>query len=227
MADEEENKVVLIGESGVGKTCIINQFINNEYNDDTKPTMTYQFCQKTFEFPGNKKITLDIWDTAGQERYRSLNTIFYKNVRVAILVYDITNKISFEEAKNFWYEQVKQNCDNKKLILAVAANKCDLYEERQVKDEEGEKYAKSIGAFYASTSAKNDSGINDLFEKIANKLLNPNSDLNANGQEAEEKDENGNDTKEEVTENNIDNSRKSVKLDKNNNAPKKDKKKCC
>ena len=224
-----ENKVVLIGQSGVGKTCIINQFINGEYDDKVTPTISFQFCQKTFEFPGNNNITLDIWDTAGQEKYRSLNGMFYKNIKAAILVYDITDKKSFDDIKNFWYDQVKQNCDNDKLILALAANKCDLYENRQVEDIEGEKYAKTIGAFFVSTSAKNASGITNLFEDIANKLFNPNFKIGINEQKEEEKTEIEKDTKEETIENNEDNSRKTVKLNNNNNnnIQKENKRKCC
>ena len=217
-----ENKVVLLGQSGVGKTCIINQFINGEYDDSTTPTISFQFCQKTFEFPGNKSIALDIWDTAGQEKYRSLNGMFYKNVKAAVLVYDITDKKSFDEIKNFWYGQVTQNCDNKKLILAIAANKCDLYEQRQVEDEEGEKYAKIIGAFFTETSAKNADGISNLFENLANKLLNPNFKVNNNEQKDDGKNEFKQETKEEI------NSRKAVKLNNNtNNVQKENKKKCC
>ena len=217
-----ENKVVLLGQSGVGKTCIINQFINGEYDDSTTPTISFQFCQKTFEFPGNKSIALDIWDTAGQEKYRSLNSMFYKNVKAAVLVYDITDKKSFEDIKNFWYDQIKQNCDNDKLILAIAGNKCDLYEQRQVEDEEGEKYAKIIGAFFTETSAKNADGISNLFENLANKLLNPNFKVNNNEQKDDGKNEFKQETKEEI------NSRKAVKLNNNtNNVQKENKKKCC
>ena len=175
--NNEDNKVVLIGEMGVGKTCIIEQFISNDFNQDQDSTITAQFCKKDFEFPGGEKITLDIWDTAGQEKFRALTRIFYKNAKAVIIVYSITNKQTFDEAKNYWYEQVKQNCHSD-VIIAIAANKCDLYEERQVSDEEGEQFAKSIGAFFASTSAKNDSGITNLFENIAMKILEPNFDLN-------------------------------------------------
>ena len=217
-----ENKVVLLGQSGVGKTCIINQFINGEYDDSTTPTISFQFCQKTFEFPGNKSIALDIWDTAGQEKYRSLNGMFYKNVKAAVLVYDSTDKKSFEDIKNFWYDQIKQNCDNDKLILAIAGNKCDLYEQRQVEYSEGEKYAKIIGAFFTETSAKNADGISNLFENLANKLLNPNFKVNNNEQKDDGKNEFKQETKEEI------NSRKAVKLNNNtNNVQKENKKKCC
>ena len=131
-------------------------------------------------------------------------------------------KKSFEDIKNFWYDQIKQNCDNDKLILAIAGNKCDLYEQRQVEYSEGEKYAKIIGAFFTETSAKNADGISNLFENLANKLLNPNFKVNNNEQKDDGKNEFKQETKEEI------NSRKAVKLNNNtNNVQKENKKKCC
>ena len=184
--DDDNNKEVLIGETGVGKTCIIEQFINQEFNENQESTLTAQFCRKDFEFPGGEKISLDIWDTAGQEKFRALNRIFYKNAKAVILVYSITNKKTFDEVKNYWYDQIKQHCDSN-VIIAIAANKCDLYENRQVSDEEGEEFAKSIGAFFASTSAKNDSGITNLFENIAMKILDPDFDFTDTEKDAKEK----------------------------------------
>ena len=221
--NNEDNKVVLIGEMGVGKTCIIEQFISNDFNQDQDSTITAQFCKKDFEFPGGEKITLDIWDTAGQEMFRALTRIFYKNAKAVIIVYSITNKQTFDEAKNYWYEQVKQHCDSD-VIIAIAANKCDLYEERQVSDEEGEQFAKSIGAFFASTSAKNDSGITNLFENIAMKMLDPDFDFTDTEKEAKEKYENRKGKKKEITDNKKDNTKNSVKLDGN---IQKKKRKCC
>ena len=181
MQNEEENKVVLIGESGVGKTCIINQFMNGKFNADSLATLSTQFFRKNIVFSGDKNITLDIWDTAGQEMFRSLNRIFYSNSKVVVLVYDVTNKKSFDELKNYWWGQIKENCNNN-IIIALAANKCDLYEQRQVSDEEGEEFAESLGALFASTSAKNDSGITKLFEDIASRILDPDFNFRANEQ---------------------------------------------
>ena len=113
MGDDEDVKVckvVLLGESGVGKTCIIDRFINDNFDDNQKTTGISTFTAKTMtfdEFQG-KSVKFEIWDTAGQEKYRSLNKIFYKDAGVAILVYDITNKKSFEEIRKFWYNQVKE-----------------------------------------------------------------------------------------------------------------------
>ena len=104
-------KVVLLGESGVGKTCIIDRLINNKFEENVEPTKGASFGTKIMnldEFE-EKNIQLGIWDTAGQEKYRSLSKIFYKDANIAILVYDITDKKSFEEIQNYWYDQIKEN----------------------------------------------------------------------------------------------------------------------
>ena len=163
-------KVVLIGEANVGKTSIIAQFINNIFDEDYLASVSCQFSRKTISFEDNKSITFDIWDTAGQEKYRSLAKIFYKDAKAVILVYDITNKKSFEEMMCYWYKEVLDTNKNN-MVYAVAANKSDLYEQQKVSDEEGEQFAKSINAIFMSTSAKNDSGIQVLFENIGRKIL--------------------------------------------------------
>ena len=109
MLDDETYKVVLIGESGVGKTSIINYFIYGTFNNSITPSTTVGYISKEMSFK-ERNIKFDIWDTAGQEKYRSLAKIFYSNSNVAILVYDITNRKSFEEIKNYWYKQVQENC---------------------------------------------------------------------------------------------------------------------
>jgi small GTP-binding protein len=102
-------KVVLLGESGVGKTCIIARFINNTFEDNIMSTTGASYAGKTMSFDelNGQSIKFEIWDTAGQEKYRALTKIFYKDAGVAILVYDITRKESFAEIKNYWYNQIK------------------------------------------------------------------------------------------------------------------------
>ena len=176
MSDEEEevgNKVVLLGEAGVGKTSIISRYIKQKFDPEYITSLTSQFLRKIVEFPDNKKIILDVFDTSGQEKYRSVAKFYYRNSRAVILVYDITSTKSFKEMKEYWYEQIKE-VDIENFIIAIVANKNDLYEEREVQDEEGEKFAQQIGGFFVSTSAKNDSGVNELFDNIAKKILDPN-----------------------------------------------------
>ena len=118
---------------------------------------------------------MDIWDTAGQEKHRALAKIFYKNSKAFLLVYDITNKKSFEEINNYWYEQVKESRD-KDTILALVGNKNDLINKKDVSEEDAEEFAKSIGAIFALTTATNYNSINVLFESIAKKILESTND---------------------------------------------------
>ena len=214
-------KVVLIGESGVGKTCIIAQYIHNKFDPNVISSLTCQFIRKNIELSEGKSVLMDIWDTAGQEKHRALARIYYKKAKAAVLVYDITSKKSFEEIKNYWSGQVKEVCE-KDTILALVANKYDLYEEKQVSNEEGEEFAKSINAIFVSTSAKNDSGIKVLFESIATKILEPDFDFYAN--EQKKKDEYKKKKKKEEAEKNKANDKKIVKL---NTQKEKKKKDCC
>ena len=102
-------KVCLIGESGVGKTSIINRYICNKFNSEEESSNAAQYYPKKISLKDLRPINLDIWDTAGKEKYRSLTRIFYKDAPVIILVYDISRRASFEELKNFWIPNIKEN----------------------------------------------------------------------------------------------------------------------
>ena len=163
-------RVVLLGKQAVGKTCLIAQYINGIFNPETISSLAAQFIRKTLEFADGRTITLDIWDTAGQEKYRAIAKIYYKEAKAVILVYDITDESSFKEMKEYWYEQIKLYAQ-KDIVIAIVANKNDLYEECQVSDDQGRQFANEIGAIFASTSAKNANGINALFDNIGIRIL--------------------------------------------------------
>jgi len=166
-------KVVLLGDSGVGKTCIIARYISGSFDKNSPTTNGASFCSKNVRFEQlDKNLLLDIWDTAGQEKYKALTKFFYKDAAVCILVYDVTRKESFDSLKDFWYSQLKENSDPD-IVLGVAGNKCDLFENEQVKEEDARKWAKQIGAVFELTSAQNNTGINDLFLKVGYKYLDP------------------------------------------------------
>ena len=117
MSEPEEGaikcKVVLIGESGVGKTSIISRYINNTFKSQLMSTPGANFVTKNVIMADdNQSIKFEIWDTAGQERYRALAKVFYKNAAVCVLVYDITRKTSFNELKNYWYKEIKENAQS-------------------------------------------------------------------------------------------------------------------
>lgn len=177
MADSEKKapnvKVVLLGDSGVGKTCLITRYISETFEQNTASTNGASYASKNVNYDKLKKtITLDIWDTAGQEKYKALTKFFYKDAAIAILVYDITQKNSFESIKSYWYEQVKENGE-KTFVLGIVGNKSDLYEQEEVPENEARQFAQSIGAIFALTSAKMNTGVDALFEDAGNKYLDP------------------------------------------------------
>ena len=168
-------KAVLLGESGVGKTCIIARFINNTFENNIMSTTGASYAGKTMTFDEyqGKCIKFEIWDTAGQEKYRALTKIFYKDAKVAILVYDITRKESFEEIKTYWYNQIKESAP-KDIVIGIAANKCDLYDNETVSEDEARAFADEIGAVFKLTSASTNTGIEELFKNIGCRILDPN-----------------------------------------------------
>ena len=134
------------------------------------------FVAKKIELDNKKKIKLQIWDTAGQERYRSLAKIFYQSAAVAVLVYDVTLKKSFEQLKEYWVKEIKENAPDN-IIIAIAANKSDDYLNQDVKTSEGKELAKSLDAIFVCTSAKLGNGIEELFKLSGEKFLDPNKNI--------------------------------------------------
>ena len=167
--DEIPCKVILVGDSGVGKTSIIGRYLNR-YSAEQRATIGASYSNKLEEID-NYKINFDIWDTAGQERFRSVNTIFYKEAYICIMVYDITKEESFQSIKEYWYNTVTENSLNK-IIFGIAGNKIDLYEEEKVNQEEAKKFSDSIDAIYKTTSAKENTYIDDLFKDLGRKFIN-------------------------------------------------------
>ena len=173
MEEPEPIKVVLVGDSGVGKTSIISQFTSNRFDPLCPASLNSQFTSKILEFKEyNQSLKFDIWDTVGQEQYRSLAKIFYKDASVIILVYDITSSSSFNSIKDYWYSETKNNA-NKDHILVLAANKNDLYKDEKVSNQEGKAFADEINALFMRTSALSNIGINILFENIGKKIIDP------------------------------------------------------
>ena len=171
-------KVVLVGDTGVGKTCIIQRYVNNNYNENTESTSASTYTYKVVDYKQfNKSISFDIWDTAGQELYRALAKNFYLNASIGILVYDVRRKESFQSIKDYWYEQLKVSGEEN-MVFGVAGNKCDLFQEEQVSEDEGKKFAKSIGAVFHLTSCKESIGIDELFEECGKKYLEDNQMIN-------------------------------------------------
>ena len=227
--EQEAVNVVLLGESGVGKTCIISQFTEHKFDQNVLSSLSAQFVSKTIEYLDfGKAIKFDIWDTVGQERFRSMAKIFYKEAKVIIFVYDITSQKSFDALQNFWYDEIKNNCDVTPVI-AVVGNKTDLYEEQKVETNTAREFAKKIGAIFQLTSAKKNDGIPNLFDNIGKKYLQPNYEYDANDKLAKEQfdkkkqDEKG--TRIRIKMGNNNNNDNNNKEEKNNKE--KEKKNCC
>jgi len=205
-------KVVLVGDTGVGKTCIIQRYVNNDYSDTNESTVASTYTYKVVQYPEYKKsISFDIWDTAGQELYRAVAKNFYLNASIGILVYDIRRKQSFESIKNYWYDQLKESGEEN-MILGIAGNKCDLFQEEEVTEEDGKNFAKSIGAVFKLTSCKENIGVDELFQECGKKYLENNNLVKKENKAKDDKVKLQNDTNDNK--------------DNNNNGTK-TKKKCC
>ena len=161
--------------------------MEQEFLEDQPSTTGATFSTKTMNFDRyNKSVCFEIWDTAGQEKYRALTKMFYKDASAAILVYDITRAESFTQLKEYWANQVKENAP-KKIVLAIAANKSDLYENEAVSEADGRAFAKELGALFRFTSCKNKVGVDELFSDVGNKFLDPNFEASAEAKEEEER----------------------------------------
>lgn len=159
-------KLILLGTSGVGKTCIVQRLVQGEFSEGTEVTVGAQYSKFVVQ-RGDYSIEFEIWDTAGQERYRALSQSYYRGAKAVVFVYDITKSESFDCLKQFMnmYE------GDEDFIGMVIGNKCDLESERQVSDEGGRRFAADCGYGFMETSAKLDRNIKELFNEIADKMI--------------------------------------------------------
>ena len=173
----ETIKVVLIGESGSGKTSIIQQFAYKIFDPNCATSISSQYVSKVISFSDlRKSLRMEIWDTAGQERYRSMAKLFYQDAKIIIFVYDVTSKSSFDELINYWIPEVQNTINTKEVIFGLVANKSDLYEIECITSEQGIKLADEINAIFQKTSAKLGLGISLLFENLGRTYLEPGFD---------------------------------------------------
>lgn len=162
-------KLVLLGDASVGKSSLLMRFLQNKFSDGIETTVGAAFSTKTIE-SRNRQVKFEIWDTAGQERFRSLAPMYYRGASGAVVVYDQTNTLTFERAKE-WVRQVTQTCANPNIVIALAANKCDVAEDaRAVPIETAEAFAEQEGLLFLETSAKSGRNVARLFEVIAAQL---------------------------------------------------------
>ena len=163
-----ELKVILVGNSGVGKTNLINVLTGRKFEQSITTTTISTYVEKKMEM-GNKKYNLEIWDTAGQEKFHSLTKLFIKESRIVLFVYDITDKNSFTEIKS-WVKIVKEVLDDK-FVMGLAGNKKDLFLKEVINEVKGKEKAKEIGAIFKLTSAKEGEGIHELMESLLKEYI--------------------------------------------------------
>nr|XP_057930780.1 ras-related protein Rab-8B-like [Doryrhamphus excisus] len=161
-------KLLLIGDSGVGKTCLLFRFSEDSFNTTFISTIGIDFKIRTIELDG-KRVKLQIWDTAGQERFRTITTAYYRGAMGIMLVYDISSEKSFENIKN-WIRNIEEHAssDVEKMILG---NKCDMADRRQVSKDRGEKLAIDYGVKFLETSAKTSLNVEEAFYSMGRDIL--------------------------------------------------------
>eukprot|EP00485_Elphidium_margaritaceum_P004462 CAMPEP_0202699318 /NCGR_PEP_ID=MMETSP1385-20130828/12532_1 /ASSEMBLY_ACC=CAM_ASM_000861 /TAXON_ID=933848 /ORGANISM="Elphidium margaritaceum" /LENGTH=210 /DNA_ID=CAMNT_0049356225 /DNA_START=75 /DNA_END=707 /DNA_ORIENTATION=- len=160
-------KLVFLGDESVGKTSIITRFMYDHFDDTYQATIGIDFLSKTM-YLEDRVLRLQLWDTAGQERFRSLIPSYIRDSSVAIVVYDITNKASFNNTHK-WIEDVREERGDDVVIMLVG-NKIDLNDHRQVTKSEGEEKANQLRVMFMETSAKSGDNIKSLFRKVATNL---------------------------------------------------------
>lgn len=170
------NKIVFLGDSSVGKTSIINSFFQDIFIQEQAPTIGAFVTTKSVNLDDGKEVTLNIWDTAGQERYRALAPMYFRDANIAILVYAINSKDSFEKLRG-WIDNLENNTTIMPHLIIVG-NKTDLVEERTVQFNEALEFAEASKATFFECSAKLSEGINELFHTAANIISQMSSENN-------------------------------------------------
>ena len=169
-SDEREDyklKVVIVGDSGVGKSNLIKRFTTNEFNEHSKATVGVEFLSRSYKI-NDKIFKIEMWDTAGQERYKAITSAYYKGAKGAFVVYDITRKTSFESIDR-WVNDLTAAAD-KKITIVVIGNKCDLEDQRQITKEQGEEKSAKLEVAFLETSALSGENLDKAFELMMNEI---------------------------------------------------------
>ena len=163
-------KIIIVGDSGVGKTNLLERYIKNEFFESNRNTVGVDFMAKKIQLDKHS-VKIQFWDTAGQEKYKSISSAYYKSTQGVILVYDVTNRASFLNIGN-WLKDIKEHTDNDIQYLLVG-NKTDLSDDRQLTQEEAKQYAEATGLFFMEVSAKSNENqcVNLAFETLFKEIL--------------------------------------------------------
>ena len=169
MTDELVYKVLLLGDSSVGKTCFLLRYCDKSFQEAHLSTIGLDYRLKSMTLQNDKNIKLQIWDTAGQDRFRAITKNYYKGANGIILIYDVTNKQSYENVKN-WLTQIKEEA-TPNVIIYLAGNKIDVEEDQRViTTEDGQKIADEYKLPFKETSAKNGINVNEIFQELVEKI---------------------------------------------------------
>ena len=170
MSDLNENvyKLLLLGDSTVGKTCFLIKYTDQSFQDIHMATIGLDYRVKTMKLKNNKEVKIQIWDTAGQDRFRAITKNYYKGSHGIILIYDITNRRTFENVQQ-WISQIREET-SQNVVIYLIGNKIDMKEERKVSTEEGKKLADELGLPFMETSAKEGININEVFDDIVERV---------------------------------------------------------
>jgi small GTP-binding protein len=161
-------KLILVGDSGVGKTNLLSQFARNRFNPESKTTIGVEFATKTLNVDG-KVVKAQIWDTAGQERYRAITSSYYKGAVGALILYDITSSVSFASVPR-WLEELR-NLAEPSILIMLVGNKLDRVEARSVATEEGKNFADRESLLFLETSAKESTNVEQAFSQVITEII--------------------------------------------------------
>ena len=169
MSENTVYKVLLLGDSSVGKTCFLLRYCDRTFQEAHLSTIGLDYRLKTMTLENNKNIKLQIWDTAGQDRFRALTKNYYKGANGIILIYDISTTQTFENVK-VWINQIKEEA-NANVIIYLVGNKIDLpKDKRTVSEEEGQKLADEYKFLFKEASAKEGTNVNEIFQELVEKI---------------------------------------------------------
>ena len=161
-------KIVLIGDSGVGKSNLLSRFTRNEFDLESRTTIGVEFATRSIPID-NKTIKAQIWDTAGQERFRAITNAYYRGAVGALLVYDIAKHMTYENVER-WLKELKDHADTN-IVVMLVGNKCDLRHLRAVPTEEAKEFAEKNQLFFIETSALDSTNVEEAFKSIVNEIF--------------------------------------------------------
>jgi small GTP-binding protein len=161
-------KIVMIGDSGVGKTNLLARFTRDQFNSDSKSTIGVEFATKTLEIEG-KTVKAQIWDTAGQERYRAITSAYYRGAIGSLLLYDVSSSLTFQSLPR-WLQELRENADSS-IVVMLVGNKCDLQDLRAVSTEEGIGFAKKENLLFIETSALDATNVHQCFTRLITEIV--------------------------------------------------------